>query len=56
MLLEMLDGLTQPPDTVMVEKHLLEHSFYYRSMENRLSRGSLGARRQSSTTASKHAA
>lgn len=54
-LLEVLDGLTQAPNTAMREKHLLEHSFYYRRMANRLSRGSLDGRIQPSTAASKHA-
>lgn len=41
MLVEML---TQAPSIVMGEKHLLEHSLNYRSMENRFSQGSLGGR------------
>lgn len=40
----MFDGLTQAPGIVMGEKHLLEHSFNYRSMANRFSQGSLGGR------------
>lgn len=53
MLVGTFDRLTQASSIVMGEQHLSEHSFNYRSMENRSSWCSLDGRIQPFTTASK---